>query len=83
MLGPPLPAARPLSATIIGWLLFLFVYRRQTTICIAGLILLFVKYLHAHIALGFDEPGHCNKKAMVCTMHLPLQPTLPDMFGKI
>ena len=46
-------------------------------------VLLFVKYLHAHIASGFDDPGHRNKKATVCAMQLPLRTTLPDMFGKI
>ncbi len=39
-----LPVPPLLSATIVGWLLFLFVYRRRTTICFAGLVLLFVKY---------------------------------------
>jgi hypothetical protein len=39
--------------------------------------------LHARIASGTDDRGHCNKKATVCAMRTSTRRPLPDMFRKI
>jgi hypothetical protein len=56
---------------------------QQIAICFAWLELSSKVNLNACIASGTDDPGHRNKKATVCVMHLSLCPTLPAVFGKI